>query len=288
MTFLVTSEDPAGPWSDPVRRAGRRHRSRPGLGRRRELLGALLGHGRHRPLPHRRCDRRTSRRSPISRGRGPGCSTRRHRTSTSATAPGTCSSRKGGTHGGHCVSVARGPSPVGPWEGCTDQPDPHPPQHRPADSEHGARRPRRSRPTDRGGWSCSACGPRGSAPASTCWAGRRSSSRCNGRTAGRCPDDLALEMPVAPGPTGAPQPPGREDFDLPALGDALGESPQASGCGVLIDGAPGLARPARCGGDPGLTGAGVRRPSPATPPLPGQSPHGGGCGRGGRTDRPAR
>ena len=29
---------------------------------------------------------------------------------------------EGGTHGGHCVSVARGPSPVGPWEGCPANP----------------------------------------------------------------------------------------------------------------------------------------------------------------------
>ena len=38
--------------------AGPRHRPRPGLGRRRELLGALLGPRRHRPLPHRPQHRR--------------------------------------------------------------------------------------------------------------------------------------------------------------------------------------------------------------------------------------
>ena len=37
---------------------------------------------------------------------------------------------EGGTHGGHCVSVARGPTPVGPWEGCPANPILTPPQHR--------------------------------------------------------------------------------------------------------------------------------------------------------------
>ena len=38
--FFVTADDPAGPWSEPVAIGRVRHRPRPRLGRRRQLLGA--------------------------------------------------------------------------------------------------------------------------------------------------------------------------------------------------------------------------------------------------------
>ena len=66
-----------------------RHRPRPGLGRRRELLGALLRPGRDRPLPDRPFGRTRARPARTGHGPGPASSTPSRPTSSSATAPGT-------------------------------------------------------------------------------------------------------------------------------------------------------------------------------------------------------
>ncbi len=126
---------------------------------------------------------------------------------------------EGGTQGGHCVSVARGPSPVGPWEGA-------PPTRSSATAARTARfrTPGTAtwwrRRTARGGWSSSACDPGECPPASTSWAARPSSSRCAGGRLARA----GRARPWRWRPTRPGRPPdrrragtGRDDFDVPAL-----------------------------------------------------------------------
>ncbi|GMU77606.1 MAG: glycoside hydrolase 43 family protein [Acidimicrobiia bacterium] len=120
-TFFVTAEDPAGPWSDPVRvDVG---------GVDPDLAWDDEG----------RCWLHFSRSVDIARVEID------HRTGAvldgpHATWTGTGLQypeaphlirrggwwylliAEGGTHAGHAVSVARGPSPEGPWEGCPDNP----------------------------------------------------------------------------------------------------------------------------------------------------------------------
>jgi xylan 1,4-beta-xylosidase len=120
-TFVVTSDDPAGPWSDPVAvpvpgidpdlawdRDGNCWVHFSGLGgiartRVDITTGAFLdgfeltwsGSGLQYPESPHLYERDGTWYLLIA---------------------------EGGTHGGHCVSVARGPSPVGPWEGCPTNP----------------------------------------------------------------------------------------------------------------------------------------------------------------------
>ena len=208
---------PGGPLVGSGPRAGLRHRPRPGVGRGGELLAALLGLGRHRPLPHRRHDRGAPRASPTSRGRGPACSTRRHRTSSSGDGTWYLLIAEGGTQ---AATASR--SPVDPHQSDPGR------EHRPTRSSATAAptgrfrtpgTPTWSRPrTGPGGWSCSACGREGSPPASTPWAGRRSSPRCSGTDGWPVPGNLLLEMAAAPGPTDdRARRTGREDFDVPVL-----------------------------------------------------------------------
>ena len=273
-TFFVTSEDPAGPWSEPIRvevpgidpdlawdadgncwvhfsglggiarcridpaTGGAPRGSRPDVVRDRPAVprgAAPLRARRHLVPPDRR--RRDPRR-PL-RVRRPGALARRA---------------------------------VG---GRTRQPDPQPPQHGPPDSEHRARATWWRRRTGRGGWSCSACDPRGCPPASTSSAARPSSSRCGGWTAGPCPASSPWRwMPSAPGPPQRSRRHGadRDDFDAPALGTALGRRPPAPGVASARWQRARAGSSCRRCGDARLGRTDLRRPPPAAPPLPGQGP----------------
>jgi xylan 1,4-beta-xylosidase len=120
-SFFVTSEDPAGPWSDPV------WVSVPGI----DPDLAWDGEGN--------CWVHFSGLGGIARSRidtGTGEFLSEPELTWSGTglqypeAPHLYEREgvwylliaEGGTHGGHCVSVARGPSPEGPWEGCPANP----------------------------------------------------------------------------------------------------------------------------------------------------------------------
>ena len=115
---VFTATDPAGPWSDGtpiagvdgidpdlawdddgtayVTFAGFPHADPAGAGR--------PGHRRRRSRRRGRC------------GRAPACTPPRARTSTAAATHWYLLVAEGGTDRGHAVSVARGPSPEGPWE----------------------------------------------------------------------------------------------------------------------------------------------------------------------------
>jgi beta-xylosidase len=120
-TFLVTSKDPAGPWSDPV--------PVPVPGIDPDLAWDHDGN----------CWVHFSGLGGIARARID------HESGTFLSGPDLTWSgtglqypeaphlyeregvwylliAEGGTHGGHCVSVARGPSPVGPWEAAPTNP----------------------------------------------------------------------------------------------------------------------------------------------------------------------
>jgi xylan 1,4-beta-xylosidase len=120
-TFFVTSEDPAGPWSEPI--------AVPVPGIDPDLAWDADGH----------CWVHFSGLGGIARARidttsgalldGP----ERTWSGTGLQYPESphlyerdgvwyLLIAEGGTHGGHCVSVARGPSPAGPWEGCPANP----------------------------------------------------------------------------------------------------------------------------------------------------------------------
>ena len=234
------------------RRAGPGHRPRSGLGRRRQLLGPLLGPRRHRPLPDRQ-------RRPGAVLDGP----ERTWSGTGLQYPeaphlfeheGTwyLLIAEGGTERGHCVSVARGPSPVGPWEGAPANPIL---SHRSTDTpiQNTGHGDLVEQPTDRGGWSCSASARGASHPASTTL-GRETflDPGASGTTAwpvtGR--PDAGDAMTAA----GCPTRPARDRADArtstaPRSDPTWVGRPPPPGRGELADHAPGLARLARSRSD---------------------------------------
>ena len=116
-TFFVTSDDPAGPWSDPV--AGAVAGIDPDLawdddGNCWVHFSGLGGIAR---CPHRPRDRRPARADPNRTWSGTGLQYPEAPHLYEREGRGTCSSPRAARTSGHCVSVARGPSPVGPWEG---------------------------------------------------------------------------------------------------------------------------------------------------------------------------
>ena len=136
---------------------------------------------------------------------------------------------EGGTHGGHCVSVARGPSPVGPWEGAPANPIlSHRSTDRPIQNTgHGDL----VEATD-GTWWMVLLGvrPKGIGPGFHVLGRETFLTPVRWEDGWPVPGDLALEMPVAPGPTEVQQALGREAFDRPALGPhwvGLRRSPHA-------------------------------------------------------------
>ena len=165
-----TTRPDRGRIPSPCRRG---HRPRPGLGRRGELLGPLLGLG---GIARCRIDPSTGRRARRARPHVVG--------DRPAVPRGTTPLRAGRDvvppdRRGRHVRRARGVRRAGPLArralgGRTAQPDPQSPQHRPADSEHRATPTSSRRPTEPGGWSCWGCARRASRPASTCSAARPS------------------------------------------------------------------------------------------------------------------
>ena len=224
----MTAEDPAGPWSEPVRvespastptspgtTTATAGSTSPAGGIQRLRIDDRTGDGARRPDA-----RVVGDRAAVPRGAAP-LPTRR--------VAGTCSSPRAAPSAGHAVSIARGPSPDGAVGELPGEPDPEPPQHRPADPEH---RPRRSRRGD--GRVVVDGAPRHPASRRDAdvprrSAGRRSSCRSTGSTGGRSPATSRSTCPiVAPGSdhAGARSPP-RDDFDGAVLAPAVGLGPRA-------------------------------------------------------------
>ena len=159
---------------------------------------------------------------------------------------------EGGTQGGHCVSVAAWALSGRALGSGAGQPDPHAPQHGLADSEH---RPRRSGRVHR---RVLVDGPARRPP---------EGHRARFHTLGRetflvpvrwedgwpVPGDPAPEMATAPGPSVPVEPAGREDFELSVLGhhwvgvrrppDAVSSLTERPGWLVLRGGEEGLDTP---------------------------------------------
>jgi xylan 1,4-beta-xylosidase len=119
---------------------------------------------------------------------------------------------EGGTHSGHCVSVARGPSPVGPWEACPANPIL---THRSTDSPiQNTGHADLVEFTD-GSWWMVLLGvrPRGIGPGFHTLGRETFLVPLQWEDDWPVPDDPALEMATAPAP-GDPRPtPGRREFD---------------------------------------------------------------------------
>jgi xylan 1,4-beta-xylosidase len=118
---------------------------------------------------------------------------------------------EGGTHSGHCVSVARGPSPVGPWEGCPANPIL---THRSTDSPiQNTGHADLVEFTD-GSWWMVLLGvrPRGIGPGYHTLGRETFLVPVQWEDGWPVPGDPALEMPASPAPSDALSTPGREDF----------------------------------------------------------------------------
>ena len=214
-TFVVTSEDPAGPWSDPV--------VVPVPGIDPDL--AWDGHGN--------CWVHFSGLGGIARCRvdiatgafldGPdlawsGTGLQYPESPHLYERDGTwyLLIAEGGTHGGHCVSVARGPSPVGPWEGCPANPIL---THRSTDSPiQNTGHADLVEFTD-GSWWMVHLGvrPRGIGPGFHTLGRETFLVPVRWEEGWPVPGDPALEMASAPAPRAPLHAPGRETFDA-ALG----------------------------------------------------------------------
>ena len=124
---------------------------------------------------------------------------------------------EGGTHGGHCVSVARAPSPVGPWEGAPANPIlSHRSTDRPIQNTGHADL---VEATD-GTWWMVLLGvrPKGIGAGFHVLGRETFLTPVHWEDGWPVPGELAPEMPLAPGSPQAPQAVGREDFEPPALG----------------------------------------------------------------------
>jgi len=124
---------------------------------------------------------------------------------------------EGGTHGGHCVSIARGPSPAGPWEAAPANPIL---THRSTDSPiQNTGHADLVEFTD-GSWWMVLLGvrPKGIGPGFHTLGRETFLVPVRWVDAWPVPGDPMPEMAAAPGPLEAVPPAGREDFELPVLG----------------------------------------------------------------------
>ncbi len=192
---------------------------------------------------------------------------------------------EGGTHGGHCVSIARGPSPVGPWEAAPGNPIL---THRSTDSPiQNTGHADLVEFTD-GSWWMVLLGvrPKGIGPGFHTLGRETFLVPVRWEDAWPVPGDPTPEMATAPGPSERSAARGTRGFRAPRARTPLGRCAPAPGRDELADGAPRLARLARRGSRPGLPRTDLRGPSPATPLLPVQRACRGSAGRRGRTERP--
>ena len=124
---------------------------------------------------------------------------------------------EGGTYGGHCVSVARGPSPIGPWEAAPANPIL---THRSTDSpiQNTGHADLVEYPD--GSWWMVFLGvrPKGVGPGFHTLGRETFLVPVRWDGGWPVPSDPALEMATAPAPGPAIPRPGREEFDVPALG----------------------------------------------------------------------
>ncbi len=123
---------------------------------------------------------------------------------------------EGGTHAGHSVSVARGPSPVGPWEGAPANPIlTHRSTDRPIQNTGHADMVEAADGT----WWMVLLGvrPRGISPGFHTLGRETFLTPVQWDGGWPVPGNLLLEMAVAPGPNEMEHAQGREDFDLPVL-----------------------------------------------------------------------
>ena len=124
---------------------------------------------------------------------------------------------EGGTHGGHCVSIARGPSPAGPWEVAPGNPIL---THRSTESPiQNTGHADLVEFTD-GSWWMVLLGvrPKGIGPGFHTLGRETFLVPVRWEDEWPVPGDPTPEMATAPGPSKAVQPAGREDFELPVLG----------------------------------------------------------------------
>ncbi len=175
---------------------------------------------------------------------------------------------EGGTHSGHCVSVARAPSAVGPWEGAPANPIL---SHRSTDrSIQNTGHADLVEAAD-GTWWMVLLGvrPKGIAAGFHVLGRETFLTPLLWVDGWPVPAELALEMPLAPGPTEAPPAARARRLRAARTSAALGRPPPTPGAVSSLTARPGLARPARRGGDPRLSDPDVRGTAPTTPPLPG-------------------
>ncbi len=217
-----------------------RHRPRPGLGRRRDLLGSLLRASGG--IVRRRLDTVNGGLlggpDPTWSGTGLQYPEAPHLLERDGT--WYLLIAEGGTERATRLGRA-GPSPAVPG-GCTGQPDPQPPAA-PTGRFRTPGTPTWSRPrTEPGGWCSSACARRGLAriprlgprdlPHPAAWV-----------DGWPVPGELALEMPIAPGPPEVPRPLAQRTSRRRHSAPHWVGRPPAPGRGELADHAPGLARP---------------------------------------------
>ena len=210
-TFFVTSEDPAGPWSDPIAAPI------PGIdpdlawdgdGNCWVHFSGLGGIARFRidPATGAFLD------GPDLTWSGTGLQYPESPHLYEREGVWYLLIAEGGTHGGHCVSVARGPSPVGPWEGCPANPIL---THRSTDSPiQNTGHADLVEFTD-GSWWMVLLGvrPKGIGPGFHTLGRETFLVPVQWVDGWPVPSDVALEMPAAPAPSQPLSRPAREDFD---------------------------------------------------------------------------
>jgi beta-xylosidase len=215
-TFFVTAEDPSGPWSEPVRVAV------PGIDP--DLVwddeGRCFVHSS--ALSIRRClvDDRTGEvlGKPVRTWSGIGLQYPEAPHVFRRESFWYLLIAEGGTERGHAVSIARGPAPVGPWEGCPANPIlSHRSTDRPIQSTGHADL---VEAPDGSWWMVLlATRPRGVTPNYHVLGRETFLVPIDWKDGWPVPRDLALDMPFAPpGPASGRPTPERDDFDGAALG----------------------------------------------------------------------
>ena len=267
-TFFVTAEDPAGPWSDPTTVAV--NGIDPDLawddaGNCWVHFSGLGGIARCRIDP---TDGRVLA-GPERTWSGTGLQYPESPHLFQRDGTWYLMIAEGGTQQGHCVSIARGPSPVGPWESAPSNP---------ILTNRSTDRPIQNtghadlvQATD-GSWWMVLLGVRPARLSGLPRAGPRDLSdpgRLGRRVAGSARGGIGNGRPP-PWPGGARGRGRSRRLRLARVGAALGRDQAVARDGGVTRGAPGLARHPRRRVDARHAGARVRRSSPTGPVVPGQ------------------